>query len=115
VGRSRTALVEEERWIDAVAVVGQGQLTGARRQRGSARGQAEVFEDAAGEAAVLDEIEDVHRAAAARAHQDVDGERPFQERSPVEAAGARRIVGAAAGFTVYNPIVMLRNRHTGSC
>ncbi len=108
------ASIEDERGIDAVEVVvgseRQERLAGGRARRRTS-GKAQVLEDAAGDAAVFDEGHDVHGAAATWADQNVGGEATFQERGPLDPAGPRRIVGTADGFTVYDPIVMLRNRN----
>ncbi len=66
-----------------------------------------MLEDAAGDARVFDECHDVHGATATWADQYVDGEAPFQQRRPVQAAGTRRIVRAGGVGAVYHGLVML--------
>ncbi len=104
------ASIEDERGIDAVEV-GAGserqERLARRRAWGRTSREPKVREDAAGEARILDESQDVHGAAAARADQHVDGKAPFQERGPLEPAGACSVIGAGGVAAVYNGRVML--------
>ncbi len=104
------ASIEDERGIDAVEV-GAGserqERLARRRAWGRTSREPQVREDAAGEARILDESQDVHGAAAVRADQRVDGKAPFQERGPLEPAGAYSVIGAGGVAAVYNGRVML--------
>ena len=70
-----------------------------------ARWQAEVVEDLSGDERVLDEGDDPHRAAAARAAEDVYLPRPLEQRRPLESSCTAGVVGIVLGAPIADDAV----------
>ena len=118
-----------ERWcVDAVELVARGELLLSPPRLATwwrARSQTDVLENSPRDALVVDDGDDRHAVAAARALENVDAPRPAHEGLPVEPSLPFGIVGADVAvtpgrgcyarptseveFSVIGPLIILRS------
>jgi hypothetical protein len=89
--------------VEAAGVIGQGELLLARppwpAARRRPRGEAKMGQDLLGDVSVLDDRDQVHRAGAPSAHQNVKTPRSLHQHRPREPALACCVVWAYQAVT----------------
>ena len=94
----------EDRCVEAASIVVEGELLLARPPRSTAgrrsRRQADVIQDPARDAFVLDDADQLHALATARTRENVEIPGAAHERGPREPSLALGIIGSSEGVYV---------------